>query len=50
MFQPPLSRQPSCRYCAPHEEHLTRCLLEVDGAMCPCPPHAPIGQYESREV
>lgn len=42
-----LSRQPSCRYCAPHEEHLLRCEAELDGgAMCPCPSHRPVGLYE----
>lgn len=45
MSERPLSRQPSCRYCTPHEEHLTRCQADLDGAMCPCPPHLPPGIY-----
>lgn len=48
MAERPLSRQPSCRYCD-HEDHpFSRCLLEIadTGAMCPCPPHRPIGVYD----
>jgi hypothetical protein len=59
MFQPPLSRQPSCRMCG-HEEHVfTSCDLarspaaavEDDDAelsiplLCQCPPHRPNGIY-----
>lgn len=46
MTERPLSRQPECRYCD-HEDHgFFRCGLELDcGAMCPCPPHLPIGIY-----
>lgn len=48
MAERPVSRQPSCRYCD-HEDHVwTRChaLLDGDGtALCPCPPHRPIGIY-----
>jgi hypothetical protein len=46
MSERPISRQPACRYCE-HEEHVfSRCLLELGGgAMCPCPPHHPIGIY-----
>lgn len=46
MAEPPISRQPVCRYCD-HEDHIySRCLLELDNsAMCPCPPHHPLGIY-----
>lgn len=45
----PLSRQPACRYCDPHEDHpFSRCLLPLDdtSAMCPCPAHKPLGIYD----
>lgn len=45
MTDQPLSRQPECRYCD-HEDHVFRCGLELDGgAVCPCPPHLPVGIY-----
>jgi hypothetical protein len=45
MAELPISRQPACRYCE-HEDHVfTRCLADLDGAMCPCPPHQPPGVY-----
>lgn len=60
MFEPPLSRQPSCPLCD-HEEHVfTRCHAELTRAaaydvdadaehsiplLCPCPPHRPTGIY-----
>jgi hypothetical protein len=45
MAVPPISRQPSCRYCL-HEDHVfSRCLAEIGDALCPCPPHSPIGVY-----
>lgn len=41
-----VSRQPTCRYCS-HEEHtFARCEALLDGdALCPCPPHLPLGIY-----
>lgn len=48
-----MSRQPSCRYCD-HEEHVfTRChalLGDAGVALCPCPPHHPIGIYLDEEL
>lgn len=58
-FSPPVSRQPSCRFCD-HEAHVfTRCHAElargvavVDEGdaliplLCPCPPSRPTGIYE----
>jgi hypothetical protein len=54
-FDPPLSRQPSCRYCD-HDDHVfTRCHAELGRAvddghsiplLCPCPPHRPNGIYD----
>lgn len=59
-MDPPLSRQPACRYCD-HEEHVyTRCHAELARSpalvelydeehslplLCPCPPRAPNGIY-----
>lgn len=46
MAELPLSRQPACRVCG-HEEHVFfRCGLDLGGAMCPCPPHRPLGIYD----
>lgn len=48
MFQPPLSRQPSCVLCD-HEHHeFTRCHADLgdSGALCPCPPRRPTGIYD----
>lgn len=58
-FTPPVSRQPSCRFCD-HEAHtFTRCHAELtrspatveDDAssiplLCPCPPSRPTGIYD----
>lgn len=46
MAERPVSRQPECRYCE-HEDHtFTRChALVGEHALCPCPPHRPIGIY-----
>lgn len=56
MFKPPVSRQPSCRYCGCEEHVFTRCHSELGRVtdsegrsvplLCPCPPKKPLGIYD----